>query len=606
MKLTAFFYLVALWGISNVRAEAPALKAPPFEWKGIMQGKELQIETTPPVGHHFNVQAPASLKVGKGAPGKPQASATPQKVIFRVPVPNEPLEVSLYLCDDKNTFCEKHVRQGQWNAMQAKLVSANEGAALKASATTANPTGLAPVVPAAGASVQTGSTVTHLASGKTGTGLENSSRAAVEKLFLMNTPEEALALAQKTGKPLLVDFFGIWCPPCNELDSKVFPTSTFSKASEGFVRLKLDVDAAVSWAWKAKYKIGGYPTLLFLTPEGEEIGRVVGYLPADLLATRLAEAASRKNIGLNQIVARADAGSAEAARRAGEIYLQRGDAENALKYLKDPAQGGESFYLARIQWTESKDPAQHRHALEAHVQAYPRSPESLGSRMALADVKDAKPAATRSWLHQVVSTAMDLSRHPERLKGTDYAPEDVIAIAAEAHEKLEDKVAAKRAWAEVAKLYRAKARTLEDRGAQLELAYALSKSDRLPEALKLYGELEAAYPTEFTFYYAHASALMRDKKATEARGPAEKALEFSYGDNRLRSALLLAKVNRELGLLAESRGVVEAALQTVTAPEGVEVRTHKYVQMLKDLQKEIDTAQLSPSAPVPAATPTAR
>lgn len=600
MKSTAFFYLAALWGVSNLHAQAPALKAPSFEWKATLQGAELQIEAAPPVGHHFNVQAPQSLKVGKNAPQKPQAGATPQKVAFRLPVTSENLEVSLYLCDDKNTFCEKHVRQGRWNAAQARLVNAESGVTAKASP-------LAPAAPSAAGSVSPPAMSAPPAPvAKTGSAGQTSNRAAVEKLFLLNAPDEALALAQKTGKPLLVDFFGIWCPPCNELDSKVFPTSTFAKASDGFVRLKLDVDAAVSWTWKAKYKIGGYPTLLFLTPEGEEIGRVVGFLPADQLATRLAEAMSRKNMGLNQIVARADAGSAEAARRAGEIFLQRGDAEKALQYLKDPAQGGESFYLARIQWTESKDPAQHRHALEAHVQAYPRSPESLGSRMALAEIKDAKPADTRSWLGQVVSTAAELSRHPERLKGTDYAPEDVLAMAAEAQEKLGDKAAAKKSWAEVAKLYRVKARSLEDRGAQLELAYALSKSDRLPEALKLYGDLEAVYPTEFTFYYAHASALMRDKKAAEARGPAEKALEFSYGDNRLRSALLLAKVDRELGLLTESRGVVEAALQAVTAPEGVEVRTHKYVQSLKDFQKEIDTAKVSPSAPVPAATPAAR
>ena len=37
----------------------------------------------------------------------------------------------------------------------------------------------------------------------------------------------AFVSAKKTGKPLLISFFGIWCPPCNELDETVFESLTF-------------------------------------------------------------------------------------------------------------------------------------------------------------------------------------------------------------------------------------------------------------------------------------------------------------------------------------------------------------------------------------------
>ena len=46
--------------------------------------------------------------------------------------------------------------------------------------------------------------------------------ATLKNGFLVNQPEEALRLAQKEKRPLLIDFFGIWCPPCNELDQEVF------------------------------------------------------------------------------------------------------------------------------------------------------------------------------------------------------------------------------------------------------------------------------------------------------------------------------------------------------------------------------------------------
>ena len=36
---------------------------------------------------------------------------------------------------------------------------------------------------------------------------------------IVNDPEKAFALAAKKKLPLMIDFFGIWCPPCNHLDA---------------------------------------------------------------------------------------------------------------------------------------------------------------------------------------------------------------------------------------------------------------------------------------------------------------------------------------------------------------------------------------------------
>src|SRR5262249_25000606 len=97
--------------------------------------------------------------------------------------------------------------------------------------------------------------------------------------FVLNQPDQALALAQREGKPLLIDFFGIWCPPCNRLDEEVFSNPSFQKEAHHFVLLKLDADSDLSWDLKSKYKVGGYPTLVFANPDGEELSRVVGFRP---------------------------------------------------------------------------------------------------------------------------------------------------------------------------------------------------------------------------------------------------------------------------------------------------------------------------------------
>ena len=89
--------------------------------------------------------------------------------------------------------------------------------------------------------------------------------------------EGTFAAAKKEKKPVIIDFFGIWCPPCNELDETVFETSAFIEKAKNFKLLKVDADQDSSWKIKDKYKVGGYPTVIFTDPKGSELYRVVGY-----------------------------------------------------------------------------------------------------------------------------------------------------------------------------------------------------------------------------------------------------------------------------------------------------------------------------------------
>src|ERR1700735_4565692 len=92
--------------------------------------------------------------------------------------------------------------------------------------------------------------------------------------------DKTFSKARKEGKPVLIDFFGIWCPPCNELDETVFETAGFLTKAKAFVLLRVDADAKQSWKLKHRYKIGGYPTIVFTNPSGKEIYRFVGYRSA--------------------------------------------------------------------------------------------------------------------------------------------------------------------------------------------------------------------------------------------------------------------------------------------------------------------------------------
>ena len=114
-------------------------------------------------------------------------------------------------------------------------------------------------------------------------------RAADRLAFV---PYSETALSAAAGKPVMIDFAADWCLPCKELDEKTFTDPSVVAAGARWVFLKADLtrtgDPAVE-ALREKWKIQGVPTLIFLGPDGTEIGeRVVGFEPPEIFVRRLA------------------------------------------------------------------------------------------------------------------------------------------------------------------------------------------------------------------------------------------------------------------------------------------------------------------------------
>lgn len=97
--------------------------------------------------------------------------------------------------------------------------------------------------------------------------------------------------ARKYAKPMLVDFYTDWCGWCKKLDSETYTDSRVIDASRKFVNVKVNGDKIPELV--QKYKIEGYPTIIFLNSKSKEISRVVGYRNADDFLNAMNEAVKK-------------------------------------------------------------------------------------------------------------------------------------------------------------------------------------------------------------------------------------------------------------------------------------------------------------------------
>ena len=90
--------------------------------------------------------------------------------------------------------------------------------------------------------------------------------------------DAALAKSKETGQPVMIDFFATWCPPCKMLDAQTYSDSRVIEASKKWIMVRIDVDQNKALA--ERYEISSIPTIVVLQPDGKEIDRTAGFIPA--------------------------------------------------------------------------------------------------------------------------------------------------------------------------------------------------------------------------------------------------------------------------------------------------------------------------------------
>lgn len=511
----------------------------------------------PPSGHHLNAEAPSEAK--KEGKALRRTRNDPSRIEFAVTGEALGITGSAYLCDDKNTFCVKK---------EFSLFSATS--------------------PKPGAS-----------SSPLQKGLEHG--------FIRNDPEAAFREARSKKKPLLIDFYAIWCPPCNVMDHSVFSKKEFQGVGAGFVRLKLDGDHPLSWVYKDRYRIRGYPTFLFADHEGNEISRVVGSRRFPDFIEETKKAYSLRGDSLARALERAKKGDSPAMFRVGVQALERGEYAQALDWFEKDSRNWKSgdrrfekLYSARMEKlladdsSKQKPPTEISKLIREAISKTSPSWFQIDSAQKLAALEEAvgNESGMRSAWESLVSTAKEIEKNPVVLTGEEAEIRDVLIARGDAEKELgrmeDSRATFLRAAENVKELLRGMgAEAHKERGWQLDLAYSLRRAGKTKEAEALYRSLIHAYPREFTYHNQLARFLLEEKRFADAEKAAREAYSFSYGDNRLRTAKVLADALSNQGKYAEAVSFLHQTLSETKAPSNPLNSTNYHLKTLKALETKL-------------------
>lgn len=517
-----------------------------------------KVEVSVEKGFHFNIKAPTFLKMGEQRIKPSQAT----EKLLQFPI-NEQIKgkvppdakINYYVCDDANTVCEPH------EDLLAPVLSQNS---LENS--------IAGVKKLA-------STDKDTANQKVNISVKNSLKPNHAN-FIKDDLNFALTKAKKDKKLVFIDFMASWCPPCIRLEHETFNTTVFQKVSKDFVLVRIDVDKDENQKIKDQYQIKAFPTLVITNDKGQELDRILDFLPAENLALKLKQIQRNPQLTNEGLKMKGLAGDKKAAKELGMRSYRALQYKECMEWFDKAQSKPIEYYQCSIGLSDESysNLANKLEALTEAIKAFPNSFYSIDWRLqSLEMLKESKTDVTRfkqlnsdteklihAWINdpQKIKMAMGQQELMELkdlvLPELYYSMGSLLEMGSKKEEALK--------YFNLA-VEKTKSLSPDEKNPTLiiYLVHYMKKTHPVEEGLSWLQKLVEAYPVEFTYVHRQASLLSETKQFEKALPFAEQAFKLSYGNNRLKTGLLLAKIEKELQKKKEAKTLLEELKSSAAA-----------------------------------------
>lgn len=119
--------------------------------------------------------------------------------------------------------------------------------------------------------------------------------AQAQVRFETKSTDAVREIAVKQGKPVFIDLYATWCPPCRLMEREVFSRKDVGEfMQKRFVSAKYDVDKTTGRELMQRYGSGAIPLYLVFDTDGELLGRIEGASDAETFMDNLRKILSRQ------------------------------------------------------------------------------------------------------------------------------------------------------------------------------------------------------------------------------------------------------------------------------------------------------------------------
>lgn len=410
--------------------------------------------------------------------------------------------------------------------------------------------------------------------------------------FKKGNPEKQLEefRKQKSPRATLIDFFALWCPPCNDLDELVFSNKKFIKYSKDLNKIKVNVDEEESWRLKERFQVTGYPTLIYLNKSGEEVGRFWGTQSLETLKSWLDKMKRLESKPLSWALQQSDE---ESIQRVAEWHFDRRHFSEVKSLLGARKEDWAQKLYLRSEASlaaENKKSSLEIESLQKLLSSYPKDVNYGYWLLDLANIKSIKKRDLEKELFAAIQNIDFFLKNSLLAEKENVSSQDLVILKADLLEIFEKKEDLEKAQKEAIEFFEKalKGGKKISRGRSHILAYYYRETGKIEEAKKIYESLVKDNPQEFTFYYRYATALKNLKEYESALEWINKAYPYlTKGNSQIQFATLKGQILKELKRFEEALEIVQGSLSTLSRADWEKDRRNKLIEDLRLLNQEL-------------------